>query len=76
MWYQIYIKHTNSDTVNVVENISSLDSLSTRYKLSSIMLVNYILNNLIDCTELLSEIGHRKSCRNTKHKEIRSTRSF
>jgi len=69
MWYEIYIIHTNSDTfnnVNVVENFSSLDSLSTRHKLPSIILGNDILNNLIDCTELLSEISFRKSCRNTR----------
>lgn len=70
MWYQIYIIHTNSDTVNVVENISSLGSLSTRHQLPSTILVNDILNNLIDCTELLSVIGFRKSCRNIRKLDL------
>jgi len=45
MWYQIYIIHTNSDTVNVVGNILSPGSLSTRHKLPSTKLVNDILTS-------------------------------
>lgn len=54
------------ETVNIVENFLGLDSLSTRRKLFDIMLVYNILNNLNNRLELLSELGFRILCRNTR----------
>ncbi|KAF0682225.1 Uncharacterized protein FWK35_00037378, partial [Aphis craccivora] len=51
--------HITRDTVNTIENYLSLDSLNIRRQIADIMLVYDILNNLIDCPDLLSEIGFR-----------------
>jgi len=62
--------HTTRDTVNIIENFLSLDSLNIRCQIADIMLVYDILNNLIDCPDLLSKIGFRVPCTNTRNMDL------
>lgn len=55
------------ETVNIVENFLSLDSLSTKLKLVDVIFIYDILNNIIDCAVLLSEISFRIPCRLTRN---------
>lgn len=67
---------TTRATVKVVENyFLSLDSLSKRRKLADIMLAYDILNNFIECPQLLFEIGFRISIIQ-KYMKLRTIRSF
>lgn len=50
--------------------ILRLDSLSTRHKLTDVMFIYNILNNLIECFELLLEIGSCVPGRNTKNLDL------
>jgi len=67
MLYNIQITR---DAGIVVENFLSLDLLITRRKLTDIMLVYDILNNLINFSELSTEISFLISCRNTRKSDV------
>lgn len=66
--YLIQVNITR-DTVIAVKSFSNLDSLSRKVAHIN-MLVYGILNNLINCIELLSKIGICTPYRNTKYLDL------
>jgi hypothetical protein len=58
------------NTVYIIEKFLSLDSLNVRRQIADTMLLYDILNNLIDCPDILSEIGFHVHSINTTHMDL------